>query len=57
MIWVAMSGVVARLAEAQSTLQVVPRVHDSLLMGFTPGAPNKPWADLFAGICSYLGIP
>ncbi len=57
MIWVAMNGAVARLAEAQTTIRVVPLVHDSPLMGFTPGAPNEPWADLFARICSYFEIP
>jgi len=56
-IWVAMNGAVARLAEAQTTIRVVPLVHDSPLMGFTPGAPNEPWADLFARICSYFEIP
>ena len=47
---------VIRAADNRTDLQVVPRVHDSLLDGFTPGPTNNPWLDLFARIRTQLGV-
>ena len=55
-IWISMRITVSRIAENRTQMQVEPRIHDSLLTGFTPGPTNNPWVDLFAKIRSHLGI-
>jgi hypothetical protein len=49
-IWVALRITLIRAAEGRTTVQVEPRIEDSLLNGFTPGPTNNPWADLFGRI-------
>ena len=53
-IWVALRITLIRTGEDRTTVQVEPRIEDSLLNGFTPGPTNNPWADLFARIGSAL---
>ena len=55
-IWIAMLINVNRVAENRTQVQVVPRIHDSLLDGFTPGPTNNPWVDLFGKIRTTLGL-
>ena len=55
-LWISMQINVVRASEANKThVLVQPRVHDQLLMLFTPGPTNSPWGDLFAKIHSFLG--
>ena len=53
-VWIAMLITVSRAAENRTQVQVEPRIHYSLLAGFTPGPTNNPWVDLFAKIRSHL---
>jgi len=53
-IWVSLRITLSRAGEDRTTVQVEPRIVDSLLNGFTPGPTNNPWADLFARIGSAL---
>jgi len=55
-IWVSMRVTVARTADNQTSLQVEPLIHDSLVSGFTPGPTNNPWQDLFGRIRGNLGV-
>lgn len=52
---VALHITVQREAQGRTTVQVIPHIHDSLLLGFTPGPTNNPWSDLFGKIATYLG--
>ncbi len=55
-LWISMQITVVRASEANKThVLVQPRVHDELLLLFTPGPTNSPWGDLFAKIHSSLG--
>ncbi len=55
-LWISMQISVVRASEASKThVLVQPRVHDQLLLLFTPGPTNSPWGDLFAKIHSFLG--
>ncbi len=54
-VWIAMLITVSRTGLDTTHVQVEPRLHDSLLPGFTPGPTNSPWGDLFAKIRSQLG--
>jgi hypothetical protein len=56
-LWISMRITVSRAGENRTDLQVVPRIHDSLLSGYTPGPTNNPWSDLFARIRANLGMP
>ncbi len=54
-LWIAMRITVSRGGENLTHVQVEPRIHDSLVGGFTPGPTNNPWVDLFARIRGSLG--
>jgi len=54
-LWLSMLITVRRAGENRTDVLVVPRIHESLLVGFTPGPYNSPWGDLFAKIRSSLG--
>jgi hypothetical protein len=53
-IWVDLRITMSRAADNATLVQVEPRIHDSLLNGFTPGPTNNPWLDLFAKIRTRL---
>ena len=54
-LWISMRITVIRAGKNRTDVLVEPRIHDSLLMGFTPGPTNNPWGDLFARIRGRLG--
>ena len=54
-LWFSMLITVRRAGANRTDVLVVPRIHESLLLGFTPGPTNSPWGDLFAKIRSSLG--
>ncbi|HEY7678571.1 MAG TPA: hypothetical protein VIG69_15970 [Candidatus Methylomirabilis sp.] len=56
-LWISMRITVSRAGENRTDVQVEPRIHDSLLSGYTPGPTNNPWSDLFARIRGNLGRP
>ena len=54
-IWVVLRITLSRAGEDRTTVQVEPRIVDSLFGEATPGPTNNPWADLFARIQERLG--
>ena len=54
-LWFSMLITVRRAGATRTDVLVIPRIHESLLAGFTPGPYNSPWGDLFAKIHSFLG--